>query len=74
MATIVNNPAPSNTGDSSGGGMGFLLGVIVLVLFIAVLLYVGLPYLRSGFGGGTQVNIPDKVNVNVQGGGSGGGK
>lgn len=66
MATVVNNPAPSN--DSSGNGMGFLLGIIILVLFVLGLLYFGLPYLRSGFGGGTQVNIPDKVDVNVQGG------
>ena len=67
MATIVNNP-PANTSDSSGGGMGFLLGVIILVLFVLALIYMGLPYLRSGFGG-TQVNVPDKVDVNVQGGG-----
>lgn len=68
MATVVNNPAPSS--DSSGSGMGFLLGIIILILFVIGLLYLGLPHLRSGFGGGTQINIPDKVDVNVQGGGS----
>jgi hypothetical protein len=73
MATIVNNPAPTNSGDSGGNGMGFLLGVIILILFVLGLLYVGLPYLRSGFGS-PQVNVPDHVNVNVQGGGSGGSK
>lgn len=69
MATIVNNPAPaeSNTGSS---GFGFLLGAILLVVFLFVLISYLLPALRSGMtaGGGTSVTVPDKINVNVQDG------
>ncbi len=63
MATIVNNP-PSN-GD--GGGMGFLLGIIILVVAGVVFFVYGLPYIQKGMGGGgVQVNVPKDINVNVQ--------
>lgn len=66
MATIVNNP-PANS--DSGGGGGFLLGVIVLIVFVVLFIFYGLPYLSSNMGnGGTQapqVNVPDKLDVNV---------
>jgi len=62
MATIVNTPAQS---DSSGNGMGFLLGVIILVLFVLGLLYYGLPALSRMGSGGATINVPDKVDVNV---------
>jgi len=64
MATVINNP-PSNTSDSSGNGMGFLLGVIVLIVFVALLIIYGLPYLRNMSGFSAQVNVPKDVNVNV---------
>ena len=67
MTTVVNNPAP--TADT--GGSGFLIGVIILIGFIAVLLYFGIPALRRM--GPIQLNIqtpkvvvPDKINVNVE--------
>lgn len=60
---IVNTPG---NGDSSGNGMGFFLGVILLILFVFLLLYYGLPYIRSSFGSATpQINVPGKVDVNV---------
>lgn len=63
MATIVNNPA---TGESGSNGSGFLIGVIVLIIAVVVLLFYGLPYLRGSMGSGTpQVNVPGKVDVNV---------
>lgn len=64
MATIVNTP-PAQSSNSNG----FLLGVILLVILAVLFLYWGLPALRAGVGtvgGGTSVNIPDKVDVNVQ--------
>lgn len=64
MATVVNNP-PAN---SDGNGGGFLLGVIVLIIFVILFVFYGLPMLRGTGGGATQapqVNIPDKVDVNV---------
>lgn len=69
MATVVNNPG---TTDSSGG-MGFLLGAILLVAVVFLFLYFGLPALnRAGStvnvnpgGEAPQINIPDKVDVNI---------
>lgn len=63
MATVVNNP-PANT--DRGGGNGFLLGIILLIVFVILFIYYGLPLLsNAGGAAGTQVNIPDKVDVNV---------
>jgi hypothetical protein len=59
MATIVNTPATER--DS---GYGFLLGVILLIVFAVLFFLYGLPYLGRSFSGPT-VQIPDKVNVNV---------
>lgn len=61
MATIVNNP-PNN----SGNGMGFLLGVIILVVFGAVFFIYILPLIQQGMNGGVQVNIPKDINVKVE--------
>jgi high-affinity Fe2+/Pb2+ permease len=70
MATIVNTPAGTNS-DSSGGA-GFLIGAIVLLVIVVLLFMYGLPMLRNAGGSapsaptsGTQLNIPDKVNVDV---------
>ena len=67
MTTVVNNPAPS--GDNNGGS-SMLIGVVVLIGFVFVLLYFGLPVLRNM--GPVQVNVPapqivvpDKIDVNV---------
>lgn len=71
MTTVVNNPA--STSDS--GGTGFLIGAVILVIFVAVLLYFGIPAIQKM--GPVQVNVPapqvkveapqiavpDKVNV-----------
>ncbi len=62
MATVVNNP-PANT---SGGGSGFLIGVVLLILAAIAFFYYVLPTLSTGLSGGTQVNVPEKVDVNVQ--------
>ncbi|OGE30537.1 hypothetical protein A3C59_05555 [Candidatus Daviesbacteria bacterium RIFCSPHIGHO2_02_FULL_36_13] len=62
MATIVNNPAP----DNSGGPMGMIIVVIVL-LVLGYLGYVyGLPALRQVQVGTPQINVPSEINVNVK--------
>ena len=58
--TVVNNVPPANNGNN---GMGFLLGIIVLAAFFLFVFYYGLPYLHGGMG--TQLNIPNKIDVNV---------
>lgn len=62
MATIVNNPAPNN----SDNGMGFLLGIIVLVVVGVLFFFYGLPLIQQGMNKGIQVNVPKDINVNVQ--------
>lgn len=63
MATIVNNPPGEST--SWGGGMSFLLGVILLIVFLAILFMYILP--AVGFNlGGTQINVPRDFNVNIR--------
>lgn len=62
MATVINNPPQSN---NSGGPMGMIIGLIVLVV-LAYLLYVyGLPAFQQ-MQGGTQINIPSQIDVNVK--------
>lgn len=62
MATIIN-PAPSNTSDN---GMGFLLGVIILVVFAVLFFVYALPLIRGLSGtSGVQVNVPKSIDVNV---------
>ncbi|MEK7522772.1 MAG: hypothetical protein AAB569_04265 [Patescibacteria group bacterium] len=67
MATIVNNPNPV----SNEGGSSFLVGVILLIGFVMIILYFGIPAIKNM--GPIQLNIPapkvvipDKINVNVQ--------
>ncbi len=68
MATIVNT-TPATSGESGSGGMGFLLGIILLVLFAFVFFVYGLPYVTGAIRGSQapQVQVPDKVDVNVKG-------
>lgn len=59
MSTVVNNPAPTQESGSSS----LLLGIILLVVFIALFFYFGLPFLRQSTQ--TEVNVPTP-EVNVQ--------
>lgn len=66
MATVVNNPPPTQPNNSSN------ITSLVLLIFILILgillIYYGIPYLRSFAGGGAsapQINVPQNVNVNI---------
>ncbi len=62
MTTIVNNPSPSN---ESGGNMGMIVG-LVLLLVIGYLFFVyGLPAFQKMQFGAPQINVPGKIDVNV---------
>ncbi len=62
MATVINQPAPAR--EHTDSGMGFLLGVILLVILGVLLFTYGIPYLSNSFSG-PQVNVPGKIDVNV---------
>ena len=61
--TVVNTPPAQKSGDN---GMGFLLGIIVLIVVVVLFLVYGLPYVRNLTGGnGVQINVPKSIDVNV---------
>ena len=60
MTTIVNNPPSS---DNSGGPMGWIIGLVVLLVVGYLVFVYGLPAIRQM--GTPQVNIPSKIDVNV---------
>lgn len=62
MATIVNTtPAPAR---EEGSGMGFFLGVILLLLAVVLFVIYALPAIRNA--AAPQIQVPGKVDVNVQ--------
>jgi len=71
MTTVVNNPAPVVAPAAENtGGRNFLLGAIVLIGFVMILLYFGIPAIQRM--GPVQVNVPapqvvvpGKIDVNV---------
>lgn len=69
MPTTIINPAPNNN-STTDSGMGFLLGIILLIAFGLVFYVYGLPLVRQGLsgigGGGVNINLPKTVDVNVQ--------
>ena len=68
MATVVTN----NPGSDSGGGFGFLAGVVLLVVVVFLFIVYGVPALRqAGSVGSPQINVPEKLDVNVNQPGAG---
>lgn len=60
MATIVNNPASESNGNSS------VIVTVLVIAALAVLFYVyGLPAINNN-AQGPQINIPNKIDVNVK--------
>ncbi len=65
MATTIVNAPPANN-SSGDNGMGFLIGIIMLLVVGGLFYYYGLPYLRQMTSGGVQINVPKDVNINVK--------
>ena len=59
-----NDPVDRTTIVETGGGSGGVLAVVLLIIVVLVLLFLFRDQL--GFGGkDTDINIPDKIEVNV---------
>lgn len=61
MTTIVNTPPA----DNSGGPMGMIIGLIVLIVLGYLVWIYGLPALRSVGSGTPQINVPSQIDVNI---------
>lgn len=80
MATVINNPNAAPTREvrevqttGEGLGTGFIVGLILVVLLLALFFVYGLPSLRGRTG--TNAGVPGRVDVNVnRGGGTTGGQ
>ncbi|HNZ84629.1 MAG TPA: hypothetical protein PKH59_02070 [Candidatus Woesebacteria bacterium] len=51
-------------GDSGNNGMGFILGIIALIVFAFLFIYYLLPVLKNQ-NSAPQINVPDKVDLNI---------
>lgn len=63
MTTIIN---PG--GGDGGNGVGMILGVVIALVVIFLFFVYGLPAIRGGNDGGTNINVPEQIDVNVNGG------
>lgn len=66
MATIVNTTPATAERDTSSWGA--LMAVILVIAFIVLMLYYGLPALQNAGSGATtapQIQVPEQVDVNV---------
>jgi hypothetical protein len=78
MATVINNPRPIidrreilvDRGEvaESRSGAGFVLGVLAAIVLGILLLAYAVPAFRSSRG--NTVNVPSKINLDVNGAGS----
>jgi hypothetical protein len=64
MATIVNNPPA--TREDSGSGIGIVVGLLLVLLLAFFFIMYLLPMIRQSMTP-AQVNVPSKVDVNVNG-------
>ncbi len=61
MATTIINPPPAQ--KDSGGSMGMIIGLVVLVVLAYLFFMYGFPAIKQMTG--PQINIPSKIDVNV---------
>lgn len=63
MTTIINTP-PATTNES-GGSMGMIVGLVVLLILGYLFFVYGLPAIQNMQVGAPQINIPAKVDINI---------
>jgi len=62
MTTIVNSPPSA---DNSGGPMGWIIGLVILVVLGYLGYIYGLPAIQNMKSGNPQINIPSQIDVNI---------
>ena len=63
MTTIINTPPAQK---ESGGGVNMIVGLLIIVVFGYVFFVYGLPAIKNArFGMTTQINVPNKIDVNI---------
>lgn len=62
MTTIVNTPPASK---ESGGSIGIIIGLVILAVAVYLFFVYGLPAIQNMQLGSAQINIPNKIDVNV---------
>ena len=62
MTTVINT---SPNKDGSGGGFGFLFGIIALIIFVLLIVFYIVPALQRTGTSDTNIQVPDQVDVNV---------
>lgn len=62
MTTIINSPPSS---DNSGGPVTMIVIITVLAIFIFLGFIYGVPALKRMQLGAPQINVPDKIDINV---------
>lgn len=60
--TVVNNPPAQK---ESSGSMGLIIGLIILLVVVYLFFVYALPAIQNIKLGNPQVNIPGKIDVNV---------
>lgn len=66
MATIINTPGQTTTEDPTSSALGIVLAIIILLVLAAFVFYYGPGLVRGVFNPTTpQVNVPGKIDVNV---------
>lgn len=63
MTTIVNNPTPSS---NNNGYMGLIIGIFVILALVYLFTIFGVPAIRNMQVSAPQINIPDKINVQIE--------
>lgn len=62
MTTIINTPQAQK---ESGGGIGIIVGLIVLLVVGYLFITYGIPAIRQMQLGSPQINIPSQIDVNI---------
>jgi hypothetical protein len=62
MTTIINTPPAKK---ESGGGVGIIIGLVVLIILGYLFITYGLPAIRQMQFGSPQINIPSQIDVNI---------